>query len=229
MKRAQLATQLNLKTAQLDALLNQIHSERGGFDILSDDIPDPLADALIAQKTAVQPQIEAEQTPQEKPKRGRKKTGEITVKKSPEQALEKSEEVLEEKAENLQKSFSASVATDELLLKRLLMQRFDNGRVMGKLEALAEERGKEQEYLATKTAIASAKLDASQVFLADMVSKYLDPDPESDFFGGVSATVQESYHKAQTEIKSSNELLMKLKRHTKAEEWIKLPEEDSEE
>ena len=71
MKRAHLATQLNLKPAQLDALLAQIHAERGGFDLLSDDIPSTLAEALIAQKTASQPQIEAEAAPAEKPKRGR--------------------------------------------------------------------------------------------------------------------------------------------------------------
>lgn len=74
MNRKQLASQLSLRRNELDSLLAKLTFDGLQIDPLADDIPDNVAEILLAQKNTSQPQIEAEASPL-KPKRGRNKKG----------------------------------------------------------------------------------------------------------------------------------------------------------
>ncbi|MGE5659060.1 MAG: hypothetical protein ACM37W_20895 [Actinomycetota bacterium] len=77
MKISELAKQLELPLVETKALLSDL-----GLDPDANEIDERLAQSILAKKAAVQPQIEAEPTPQEKPKRGRKKTDSQLAKKA---------------------------------------------------------------------------------------------------------------------------------------------------
>ncbi|MGE5659723.1 MAG: hypothetical protein ACM37W_24280 [Actinomycetota bacterium] len=199
MSYQELATKTGLNAATIRVKASQMGIDPNN---ISPQQESQLLSAIGGSEAIALPQSEVApvqpEEPPVKPKRGRKKSGEIVQKK----------------AENLQQSQAATASTEEHLLQQSLLQRFENGRVMGRLEALAEERGKEEEYLAAKTEIAVAKIEANQELMAGMVAKFLDPD----FFAGT--TVQESYHTATLRVKSSADLLQELRTKTSAQTWV---------
>lgn len=200
MKRSELAHQLSLSAAQVDALINQLASEGAQIDTLADNIPDALAQALIAQKQQQKPALNQQETaPEPTSKTKRTRGGKLAKNASELEQTSQNQSIASIKQQQLSSSIQAETEQFNHQAQTRLQQSFADGQELGVLEVLAREQGRLNASLAVSQVIFEGDMKRREAALANLAEKL-----EGEDFFGEQQSPAESYWKSSQVGASSN-------------------------